>query len=52
MTNSIDPDQLPHSAASAQGLHCLLRHVCPNNKGITVYVIDEHLDIDTVSQTQ
>ena len=22
--NSVDPDQMPHSAASALGLHCLL----------------------------
>ena len=28
--NRVDPDQLPHSVASDVGLHCLLRHVCPN----------------------
>ena len=27
MTNSADPDQMPHSAASDLGLHCLLRLV-------------------------
>ena len=30
MENSADPDQTPRSAASDLGLHCLLRHVCPN----------------------
>ena len=29
MANSVDPDQTPRSAASGQGLHCLLRLVCP-----------------------
>ena len=26
----MDPDQTPHYAASDLGLHCLLKHVCPN----------------------
>ena len=30
MAHSVDPNQTPHSAASDQGLHCLLRPVCPN----------------------
>ena len=30
MANSIDPDQMPHSVVSDQGLHCLQRHICPN----------------------
>ena len=30
MANSVDPDQTPHSAASDQRLHCLLRTVFPN----------------------
>ena len=30
VTNSGDPDQTPRSAASDQGLHCLLRPVFPN----------------------
>ena len=30
MANSVDPDQMPHSAASDQGLHCLQRPICPN----------------------
>ena len=30
MTNSVDPDQTPHSLASDVGLHCLLRPACPN----------------------
>ena len=33
MTNSADPDQMPHFAASDLGLHCLLRPVCPNTSG-------------------
>ena len=28
LTNSEDPDEMPHNAAFHQGLHCLLR---PNN---------------------
>ena len=30
VTNSVDPDQTPRSAASDQGLHCLLQPVYPN----------------------
>ena len=30
MANSVDPDQMPHSAASDLGLHCLQRPICPN----------------------
>ena len=30
MANSVDPDQMPHSAASDLGVHCLLRPVCSN----------------------
>ena len=33
MANSVGPDQMPCSAASDQGLHCLQRHICPNSKG-------------------
>ena len=29
MSNSVDPDETPRSAASHLGLHCLLRPVCP-----------------------
>ena len=29
MANSLDPDQMLHSAASDKGLHCLVRHNCP-----------------------
>ena len=36
MTNSVDPDETPHSAASHLGLHCLLRPVCPNHMVNTV----------------
>ena len=30
VTNSVDIDETPHSAASHLGLHCLLRPVCLN----------------------
>ena len=33
MANSVDPDEMPHSAASHLGLNCLLRPVCPNTYG-------------------
>ena len=32
MANSVDPDQMPHSAASNLGLHCLQRPICPDTK--------------------
>ena len=31
MTNSVDPDQMPHSTVSDLGLYCL--SVCLNTKG-------------------
>ena len=34
MWNSADPDQMPHSVASDQGQHCLLRPICPNTYDI------------------
>ena len=30
MANSVDPDQMPHSAASNLGLQCMQRPICPN----------------------
>ena len=33
MADSVDPDQMPHSAASDLGLHCLQRTSCPNTEG-------------------
>ena len=33
VANSVDSDEMPHSAASHLGLHCLLRPVCPNTYG-------------------
>ena len=33
VANSVDPDQMPHSVASDQGLHCLLKPICPNISG-------------------
>ena len=37
------PDQMPHSAASDLGLHCLQRPVCPNSSGY--YGIQSHYAI-------
>ena len=33
MANSVDPDQMLHSAASDLGLHCLQMSICPNTSG-------------------
>ena len=33
VANSVDPDEMLHSAASHLGLHCLLRPVSPNTYG-------------------
>ena len=33
MANSVDPDQMPQSAASDVGLHRLQRPICPNTEG-------------------
>ena len=33
MANSVDPDQMPHSAASDLGLHYLHRPISPNTSG-------------------
>ena len=30
MANCVDPDQMPNSAASDLGLHCLQRPICPS----------------------
>ena len=30
IANSVDPDQIPHSAVSDLGIHCLQRPICPN----------------------
>ena len=48
MTNSLDPDQTPHNAASDLGLHCLqmsLRGMLDNNglMGQAYFIIDEHV---------
>ena len=40
VANSIDPDEMPHSAASHLGLHCLLRRVCPNTYSKYGIVVD------------
>ena len=34
VTNSVDPDQTPRSAAPDLGLLCLFRHICPTTKDI------------------
>ena len=40
VAKSIDFDQMPRSAVSGLGLHCLLRPVCPNTLiGLLGYVI-------------
>ena len=41
MTNSVDPDQMPHYAASDLGLHCLQRPICPTTLGYygSLYVV-------------
>ena len=43
MANSLDPDEMLHSAASHLGLHCLLRPACPNivNTVLTTFVLVE-----------
>ena len=38
MANSVDPDQMRHSAVSDLGLHCLQRPICPN-RVITINTI-------------
>ena len=45
MANSVDPDQMLHSAASDQGLHCLQRTIYLNTKGCygTNYRIEFHI---------
>ena len=30
VANNVDPDEMPRFVMSHLGLHCLLRHVCPN----------------------
>ena len=56
MTNCVDPDQTPRSAASDLGLHCLLMHVCPNSLflySIMSLTLDFHfLFIMSISETQ
>ena len=45
MANSVDPEQTPRSVASDQGLHSLLKTVCPIIWVITIYTctgIPEH----------
>ena len=36
VANNEGPDQMPYSVVSGQGLHCLLKPVCPSTKIITV----------------
>ena len=36
--NSVDPDQMPHSAASDLGPHCLQRSIGPNTKCLLPYL--------------
>ena len=46
MTNSVDPDQMLHSAASDLGLHCLQRPICPNTLVITVNLMQKFNQMD------
>ena len=48
MTNSVDPDQTPRSAASDLGLHCLLRSVYPNTRSKYVYPVMSLCQINSV----
>ena len=46
VANSVDPDETPPSAASHQGLQCLIRRVCLNKYGkysSRVYVMYDNL---------
>ena len=37
MANSVDPDQMPHSAASDQGLHCFAKAYLSQYLGLLQY---------------
>ena len=58
--HSEDPDQMPHYAASDQGLHCLLRPVCPITSGKFgnrdsqghLYLVLTHLNICLVANPE
>ena len=39
MANSVDPDETPHSAASHQGLYCLLRPVRIHTVYTAVHIV-------------
>ena len=45
MANSVDPDEMPHSAVSHLGLHCLLRPDCLN----TYSIMPGYLEMQTLS---
>ena len=50
MANNVEPDEVPRSAASHLGLHCLLRPVCPNTYNIfTVIRERSSLDVEFVT---
>ena len=40
---TVDPDQMLHSAASDLGLHCLFRPVCPNTFITVVSIYDTQI---------
>ena len=44
MANSVDPDQMLHSAASDLGLHCLERPTVPILRVITVVICQNFWD--------
>ena len=43
MANIVDPDQMPHSVASDQGLHCLLWPVCLSVLILRINMVDKHI---------
>ena len=48
MTNSVDLDQMPGSAVSDLGLHCLQRPICPNTIRVITVIKDINLYIISI----
>ena len=40
LTNSEDPDEMPHNVTFHQGVHCLLRHTQSSEEGNTISFSD------------
>ena len=45
--NRVDPDQMPHSAASGQGLHCLPMSLLWDARHKWVGQVSNHFDVDS-----